>query len=57
MQKYEVEKNYKILVSIDFKINELGYTNISQTDKMTLTDRVSNNGGVIGVFLDCLQDL
>ena len=45
---YEKEK----LLVLRLEYDEMKYTQMSQTAKMTLTDLVSNIGGVLGVFLE-----
>jgi hypothetical protein len=40
------------LLVLNFFYSELKYTEISQTEKVTVTDFISNTGGVLGLFLE-----
>ena len=51
---YSSESNsgYNNWIVITFHYKEIKYTQMSQTPKMTLTDFISNFGGILGVFLE-----
>ena len=51
LDKSKIYKKENMLL-VKIRYEELKYTHMSQTAKMTFTDLVSNVGGVLGVFLE-----